>query len=199
MALKPVNQSELMYEKLLSQYKGAQNFSTFFREMGDELCQDIEDQGNQIYNMCDLDNSSGNLLDAAGSLIGLARMKVLIPTDVWQLDQTPWSSHRFGDKVYLLYATASDEIYRDAIKAWAISQTSQGDLRSLKTTLMLLWGMTVDTDLTITQTASLAVTIDVNVNVTVSRNYLVTDFLAPNGSSLWSKAAGCVYTFNYPP
>ncbi len=197
MQVKSVDQGQLMLDKLIPQYKNSPNIKTLFQSFSEELCQDIEDQAMQIYNMCDLENTTGNLLDAAGSLIGLARMNILVPTDDWTLDITPWTGYIFADGDFLNYEVAPDEVYRDAIRSYAICHNTVGDIRTLEKTLRLLYGMTVESDLTVQLISSLQVNITVNVSVNIGRRYLVDSYRTPNGSKLWAEVAGCEYTFTY--
>ncbi len=198
MVVSRVDQANAMLNALIPQYKNSPNIKAFYQSCGELICQDIEDQSLQIYNMCDLENSTGNILDMVGGLIGLPRMSILIPSDVWILDLTPFTGHQFGDEVYLFYELAPDDVYRDAIRAYAINQTSEGDLRSLEKTLRLIYGMTVDTDLTIEFVSTLNVNVTINVPVTIGRRSLVDIYVTPNGGKLWSQVAGCVYNFTYP-
>ncbi len=197
MAVSRVDQAAFMLSLLFPQYQNSPNVKMLFQKTGELFCQDVEDQALQIYNMCDLDNSTGNVLDAAASLIGLQRMSIRVPSDVWILDLTPFTDHQFGDEEYLFYALAPDDIFRDAIRAYAINQTSEGDLRSLEKTLRLLLNLTGDTDLTIELTSSLNVSVTINVAVEIGRRSLVDEYITPNGGTLWSKVAGCVYSFTY--
>ena len=199
MALNLVNQADLMLKLLISQYTSSPNFEGLMYGTAEKINQDIEEQAFQIYNMCDIANSTGNVLDAVGSLIGLPRMPIENPGDVWILDQTPFTDHQFGDKAYLYFELAPDDIYRDAIRAYAINQTSTGSLKDLQQTLMLLWGMTDTANLTISLNSSLNVTLTVNVAVDIKRDYLVQQYRTPNQGYLWSKVASCIYNFNYLP
>lgn len=206
MAVSPIDQGSAIQNLLISQYKDRPNMSGLLQNLAEGSFQDIENQAYQIVTMCDIANATGNVLDAVGILIGLQRMKVKISgVDVWQYDYTPFTLHQFIDGDFLVFEEAPDDIYRDTIRCYSITRNSFGDLRTLQKTLMLLYGFTEDTDLTITQPSAKNVNIVVNVAPDPRRRYLVDEYKAPNASAkdqptsaLWAKVAGCVYTFTYP-
>lgn len=192
----PVDQGQLAFKLLISQYKRSPNFSDLIQRILAATSEDIEEQVFQIINMCDLDNANGNVLDAAGTLIGLARMGVKLPgTQGWQLDVTPFTGHAFGDASYIEYETADDETYRDAIKSYAICQTTFCDLTTLQQCIAIILKKE-PSDIDVELTASMAVTINVTEKSDERRRYLIEEFRTPNGSFLWPANGGVVYSFN---
>lgn len=208
--IKPIDQGELLFNNLFSQYKQAPNFSALIQNLAELLSQDIENQLFNIYYTLALypnpleqvTEATGNQLDLAGLLIGLPRMAVQVPADVWQLDVTPFTGHKFGDINYLIYQQAPDDIYRDAILSYAKTITSNGDLITLLYCLELLMNKNA-VNIEITQTATLAVTIDITKipggeTYDEKRQYLVDKYITPNGGKLWPKVVGVDYTINFP-
>jgi len=197
--IQPVDQGAEILKILLPQYAGT-TVEGLHQHLVENTYQDIEDQALQICNMCDLTKSTGNVLDAAGSLIGLPRMAVRVSSgDYWQLDVTPFTNHEFADKEYLIYEEATDEMYINAIKSYAYTQTSYGSLPDLLATLQLLMGIDLDDDsrFSITQTGVFNVNVSISGTVSEPIKYLIEDYITPNGSFLTARVIPCVYNFTF--
>lgn len=195
-----VEYGEMLLKILLSQYDNSVKFSGLHQQFGDKVFDDMEDNIFNIYNMCDLDNATGNNLDAAASLIGLNRMLIRIPTTVWTLDETPFTGYVFGDKDYLIFEICPDDIFRDAIKAYAYTQTCYGSMDDVLNTLALILGVDIS-DLSLVRNAQQDYTINAPASVDVGRKYLtgLTDgnYRTPNDGFLWALPAGVSFEITY--
>lgn len=207
--IQPVDQGAFLLDNMFSQYRSKTRFPELIQGLAETILQDIQQQAFNLYwathlipNDDEIPAPTGNQLDLAGKLIGLPRMAVRNPSDVWELDVTPFTEHKFGDIDYLIYQLAPDDIYRDAILAYAYTQNTCGDLKSLEYCLLKILNPLAVT-IVIEQTATLAVDITVSkipggATFDVGRKYLVDTYLTPNGGNLWPKVAGVIYTFTWP-
>ena len=196
--IKQIDYGKFLLEKLFSQYNTSTNYTTLHYKTGETILDDVENNIFNIINMCDIDNATGNSLDAAASLIGLQRMQIRIPTTVWTLDQTPFTGYPFGDFDYIIYENCPDDIFRDCIKSYAITQTGHGSLPEILETVTLLLGLQ-DGDITVTHPAPRQWSFSIPSGVSVGRHGLLgiggNDYRTPNGGYLWAKPAGVKTTF----
>jgi hypothetical protein len=200
--MQQVEYGDFLLNLLLSQYKSKEKMIGLFQNTGDLVYDPMEDILFKIYNMCDLDNSSGYYLDMAASLIGLQRMPIRVPADVWILDETDFTDHRFGDADYIIFEECPDRIFRDCIKSYAYTQTCYGSIPDVLITL----GYILDVDPTTIEIENPSnrvwnITIPNSVSIVEGRRYLLgiggNDYRTPNGGYLWARPAGVVFNISY--
>ena len=198
MEIKRINHSDFINSLLFNEYKNRIVFKKFSESLVNNLSQDCEDQTFNIIDFANIDNAEGNQLEINGDLIGLPRMSVKIgDLSIWELDETSFTNHKFGDKNYLLYQLAPDDIYRSAIKSFSIQQTSNGNLFDLLSSLVELLAIE-ESDISINITSSLTVSIIITAtNIDERRKFLVDEYKTPNDSFLWPRCMGVTYTFTY--
>lgn len=195
-----VDYGDLLLNYLLSQYKDKTNMIGLHQRFSDEVFTDMETNIFNIIDMCDLNVSTGNNLDAAASLIGLERMQIRIPTTVWTLDETPFTGYPFGDKDYIIYEECPDSIFIDCIKSYAYTQTCYGSLDDVLITVGYVLGID-PTTIVIANPSEQTWSLTIPAGVSVGRQYLLgvgsDDYRTPNGGFLWAKPAGVTFNFTF--
>lgn len=204
MSLDPYNSfispPALFNELTISQYQGSPKFMGILDDAIGSQLENVFELSNSILQATNFsDQINGQFLDLIGWLIGLPRMNVQVSETVWQLDVTSFTGHKFGDESYISFALATDDQYRFAILSYATTQTSIGNLDSLKRALSLILYQNYNSgNIEIILNSSLSVSINCSVAVPIANKYLVENYLAPNGQSIWPRVAGCIYNFNIP-
>ena len=193
-----IDYGKFLLQKLFAQYNTSEKFTTLHYQTGEIILDDVEDNIFDIINMCDIDNATGNSLDAAASLIGLGRMSIQIPAVVWTLDQTPFTNYPFGDENYIDWEICPDDVFRECIKSYAITQTAHGSMPEILETVSLLLGIEI-ADITVAKPGLRQWTFTIPAGVSVGLKYLLgigaNDYRAPNGGFLWAKPAGITINF----
>lgn len=191
---------KLLLNYLLSQYKNTTNMAGLQQRFADDIFDVMETNIFNILEMCDIENASGNVLDAAASLIGLERMQIRIPTTVWTLDETPFTGYPFGDNDNIIYEECPDPIFIDCIRSYAYTQTCHGSMDDVLTTVGFVLGID-PTTITIANPSDQTWDLTVPAAVAVGRRYLLgnggADYRTPNGGYLWAKPAGPTFNFIY--